>query len=57
LHWLTLLIAGCPDGSGFLANGQNVEVGRNYSLASTRHTGIDNATEGELENDITRSQA
>jgi hypothetical protein len=52
-----LLVAGCPSGSGFLLNGQNVDVGRNYSVASTRHTGVDDVTEGELENDITRSEA
>jgi hypothetical protein len=55
--WLTLLVAGCPSGSGFLVNGQKVDVRRDYSVASTRHTGVDNATEGELEHDITRSQA
>ncbi len=56
-HCLTLLVAGCPSGSGFLLNGQKVDLGRNYPVASTRHTGIDNATKGKLEHDIARSEA
>jgi hypothetical protein len=52
-----LLVAGCPSGSGFLLDRQKVDVGRNYSVASTRHTGVDNATERELEHKVTRSEA
>jgi hypothetical protein len=52
-----LLVAGCPSGSGFLLDRQKVDVGRNYSIASTRHTGVDNATVGKLEQDIAKSQA
>jgi len=55
--WLTLLVAGCPSRSGFLLDHQKVDVGRNYSVASTRHTGVDDATEGKLEHDIARSEA
>jgi len=29
---------------------------RNYSVASTRHPGIDDATEGELEHDIAKPE-
>jgi hypothetical protein len=56
-YFLTLLVAGCPSGSGFLLNGQKVDRRRNYSVASARHTSVDDATEGKLEHDITRSEA
>jgi Asp-tRNA(Asn)/Glu-tRNA(Gln) amidotransferase A subunit family amidase len=32
-------------GSGFLVNSHKVETRRHYSVASTRHAGIDNAPE------------
>jgi hypothetical protein len=52
-----LLVAGCPSGSGFLLNGHKVDPGRDYSVASTRHTGVDDMTEGKLEHDIATSEA
>jgi hypothetical protein len=44
--FLTLL--GAPKGSGFLVEAHQIDGRRNYSVASTRHPGIDDATEGEL---------
>jgi hypothetical protein len=55
--FLSLPVAGCPNGGGFLVNGHDVDVRRNYSVASTCHTGVDNAPEWELEHDIARSEA
>jgi hypothetical protein len=43
--FLSLPVAGCPNGGGFLVNGHDVDVRRNYSVASTCHTGVDNAPE------------
>jgi hypothetical protein len=40
--------------NGFLVNGHDVDPRRNYSLPSTRHTGVDNTTIGKLEHDIAR---
>jgi hypothetical protein len=37
--------------------GHDVDVRRNYSVASTCHTGVDNEPEWELEHDIARSEA
>jgi hypothetical protein len=45
-------ITRCPSRGGFLVNGHDVDPPRNYSLPSTRHTGIDNTTIGKLEHDI-----
>src|ERR1700720_4602428 len=50
--FLSLPAAGCPNGGGFLVNGPEFDVRRNYSVASTCHTGVDNAPEWELEHDI-----
>jgi hypothetical protein len=55
--FLSLPVAGCPNGGGFLVNSHDVDVSRNYSVASTCHTGVDNAPEWELEHDIARSEA
>jgi len=55
-HFLTLLVAGCPNGSGLLVNGHKIDTRRDYSVASTRHAGIDDVTEGELEHDIAKSE-
>jgi hypothetical protein len=33
--FLSLPVAGCPNGGGFLVNGHDVDVRRNYSVAST----------------------
>jgi hypothetical protein len=38
-------------------NGQNVDDRRNYPMAATRHTGVNNATEGVLERDIAGCEA
>src|ERR1700731_1318095 len=38
--FLSLPVAGCPNGGGFLVNGHDVDVRRNYSVASTCHTGV-----------------
>jgi hypothetical protein len=54
--FLSLPVAGCPNGGGFLVNGHDVDVRRNYSVVSTCHTGVDNAPEWELEHDIAKSQ-
>ena len=37
-------------------NVHKIDAGRNYSIASARHAGIDNATERKLEHHITTSQ-
>src|SRR5580704_6221128 len=55
--FLSLPVAGGPNGGGFLVNGHDVDVRRNYSVASTCHTGVDNAPEWKLEHDIARSEA
>ena len=54
---LTAPRQGCPSGVRFLVNGHDVDLRRNYSVASTRRAGVDNATEGELEHEIARSEA
>src|SRR6202022_359355 len=53
----TLLAGGVPHGSGFLVNSHKVETRRHYSVASTRHAGIDDAPERELEHEIPYSEA
>jgi hypothetical protein len=55
--FLPLLIAGRASGKSFLVNGHDLDAGRNYSLPSTRHTGIDNPTVGKLEHDIAGLEA
>jgi hypothetical protein len=51
-----LLVASRPYGSGFLVNNHKIDTRRDYSLASTRHAGIDDVTEGELEHDVANSE-
>jgi hypothetical protein len=38
-------------------NVHKINASGNYSVASTRHPGVDNATEGELEHDVADSEA
>jgi hypothetical protein len=54
---LPLLVAECPSGNSFFVNGHDLDARRNYSLPSTRHTGIDNPTVGKLEHDIAGLEA
>lgn len=37
-------------------NGHKIDTKRDYSLAFTRHAGMDDVTEGELEHDIAKSE-
>jgi hypothetical protein len=53
---VVLLREGYPNGSSFLVNVHEIDAGRDYSVASTRHARIDDATEGELEHDIPHSE-
>ena len=54
--FLTLLVAGCSNASGFLVNVHKIDARRNYTVASTRHPGVDNAPERELEHHIAKSE-
>jgi hypothetical protein len=37
-------------------NGHKIDTKRDFSLAFTRHAGMDDVTEGELEHDIAKSE-
>ena len=55
--FLPLFIAGRPSGNSFLVNGHDLDAVRNYSLPSTRHTGVDNTPVGKLEHNIAGLEA
>jgi hypothetical protein len=44
--FLPLSIVGRPSGNRFFVNRHDLDARRNYSLPSTRHTGVDNTPVG-----------
>src|SRR5215469_921307 len=52
---LGLLTASCPSGGCFLMNVHQIDAAGGYPVASTRHAGVDDVTEGELEHNIPQS--